>query len=113
LNLLRSREESWKYLKFKQRRLLNLPPTGSVYEFVGGLYGNGREDETRATASISFLELPSLDAGLLGNSQHELKVWTHTMDDVSTIDFTMDPAQDLLVLVTLAPPEFVIFCTTD
>lgn len=108
LNRLRSREDSWKYLKFKERRLLNPPPTGSVYEFVGGLYGIGKEDETRATASISFLELPSLDAALLGNSQEELNVWTHTMNGVSTIDFTMDPAQDLLVLVALAPREFVV-----
>ena len=107
LNLLRTREDSWKYLEFKQRRLLKLPPTGCVYEFVGGLYGNGREDETRATASISFLELPSLDAALLGCPQNELKVWTHTMHDVSTIDFTMDPVQDLLILVGLAPQEFV------
>ena len=30
-----------------------------------------------------------------------------TMHDVSTIDFTMDPAQDLLVLVGLAPQAFV------
>lgn len=109
LKLLRTREDSWKYLEFKQRRLLKLPPTGSVYEFAGGLYGNGREDETRVTASISFLELPSLDAALLGCPQNELKVWTHTMDDVSTIDFTMDPAQDLLVLVGLAPQEFADF----
>jgi hypothetical protein len=107
LNLLRTREVSWKYLKFKQRRILKLPPTGSVYEFIGGLYGNGREDETRATASISFLELPSLDAALLGNPQNELNVWTHAIYGVSAIDFTMDPAQDLLVLVGLAPPEFV------
>jgi hypothetical protein len=111
LNLLRTREVSWKYLTFKQRRILKLPPTGSVYEFVGGMYGNGREDETRATASISFLELPSLDAALLGNPQDELSVWTHTMDGVSAIDFTMDPAQDLLVLVALAPPEFVYLFT--
>jgi len=107
LRFLRSREEAWKYLDFKERRPLNLPPTGSVYEFVGGLYGNGREDETRATASISFLELPSLDARLLGDAQDVLKIWTHPMDDVTIIDFTMDPAQDLLVLVGLAPPEYV------
>lgn len=107
LRFLQNREHAWKYLKFEHRRPLNLPPTGSVYEFVGGLYGNGREDETRATASISFLELPSLDARLLGDAQDVLKIWTHPMDDVTIIDFTMDPAQDLLVLVGLAPPEYV------
>ncbi len=109
LNLLRTRETSWKYLKFKQRKVLSLPQTGAVYEFVGGLYGNGKEDETWATILISFLELPSFDT-LLGNSQDDLKVWTHAMDGASTIDFTMDPAQGLLVLVALAPPEFVVLC---
>lgn len=105
LNLLRDREHSWKYLDFRQRHTLRLPPTGSVYEFVGGFYGNGREDETRATASISFLELPSYDFASLGTPRHELQIWTHRMDDVTIIDFTMDPSQDLLVLVALAPAE--------
>ncbi|KJA25538.1 hypothetical protein HYPSUDRAFT_37528 [Hypholoma sublateritium FD-334 SS-4] len=105
LKLLRERERNWKYLDWKQRHTLSLPPTGSVYEFVGGLYGNGTEDGTRATASISFLELPSLDATILGRPKDELKAWTHSMEDVNIIDFTMDPSQDLLVLVALAPRE--------
>ncbi|KAF8178260.1 hypothetical protein BJ912DRAFT_667788 [Pholiota molesta] len=105
LNLLRERENNWKYMNWTKRHTLSLPPTGSVYEFVGGLYGNGREDDSRVTASISFLELPSSDATLLGEPQKELKTWTHTMGDVNIIDFTMDPSQDLLVLVALAPPE--------
>ena len=107
LNFLRRTEDAWKYLDFKQRKVLKLPPTGSVYEFVGGLYGNGREDETRATASISFLELPSLDIASVGDPEPELQIWTHSMDDMTIIDFTMDPTQDLLVLVGLAPAECV------
>jgi len=104
LKLLRDRESAWKYLDFKERHTLKLPPTGSVYEFVGGLYGNGREDDSRATASISFLELPSADAI---DVHRDLQLWTHTMGDVTIIDFTMDPSQDLLVLVALAAPEYV------
>ena len=105
LKLLRDRERAWKYADWKKRHILNLPPTGSVYEFVGGLYGNGREDDSRVTASISFLELPSSDAMFLGEPLHELEMWTHAMADVTIVDFTMDPSQDLLVLVALAPPE--------
>jgi hypothetical protein len=105
LKLLRDRERAWKYVNWKKRHTLKLPPTGSVYEFVGGLYGNGREDDSLVTASISFLELPSADATLLGESPHELQMWTHAMTDVTIVDFTMDPSQDLLVLVALAPPE--------
>ncbi|KAF8802264.1 hypothetical protein BYT27DRAFT_7244898 [Phlegmacium glaucopus] len=105
LRLLRDRERAWKHVDWKKRHTLKLPPTGSVYEFVGGLYGNGREDDSRVTASISFLELPSTDALFLGQPPHELQTWTHSMADVAIVDFTMDPSQDLLVLVALAPAE--------
>ncbi|KAF8155720.1 hypothetical protein B0H34DRAFT_783484 [Crassisporium funariophilum] len=105
LKMLRDRERAWKYMDWKKRHTLRLPPTGSVYEFVGGLYGNGREDDSRVTASISFLELPSVDAFFLNEPHEELKMWTHAMGDVTIIDFTMDPSQDLLVLVALAPPD--------
>lgn len=80
-----------------------------MYEFVGGIYGNGREDENRVTASISFLELPSSDPGYLGIPGKSLRTWTHAMGDVAIIDFTMDPSQNLLVLVALAPAEYVCF----
>lgn len=35
------------------------------------------------------------------------QTWTHPFPEVTIIDFTMDPAQDLLVIVSLAPPEYV------
>ncbi|TFK73531.1 hypothetical protein BDN72DRAFT_834674 [Pluteus cervinus] len=107
LNILREREKSWRYLRWKGRHRLKLPPTGSVYEFVGGLYGNGREDEQRVTASVSFVELPnSLDMPRVNeDGSVDLKMWTHCMGDIQILDFTMDPAQDLLVLVALAPPQ--------
>jgi hypothetical protein len=97
--------------------MLDLPPTGSVYEFVGGFYGNGREDDRRVAPSISFFQLPSAcdededveeEGDEEGESEkfHEMK-WTHTMLDLAIIDFTMDPVQDLLVLVAAAPTECV------
>jgi hypothetical protein len=77
-----------------------------LYEFVGGVYGNGKEGDNRMTTSISFLELPSL--GIPSKTEDvkpptELQTWTHSMPDLSIIDFTMDPLQDLLVLVAVAP----------
>ncbi|PPQ81936.1 hypothetical protein CVT25_013784 [Psilocybe cyanescens] len=105
LSLLRDRERAWKYMNWKKKYTLKLPPTGSVYEFVGGLYGNGREDASRTTASISFLELPTADIPGMDQSADELQMWTHSMGDIVIVDFTMDPSQDLLVLVALAPPE--------
>ena len=106
LELLRDREQAWRVLGWKHRRILDLPPTGSLYEFVGGVYGNGKEGDNRMTTSISFLELPSL--GIPSKTEDvkpptELQTWTHSMPDLSIIDFTMDPLQDLLVLVAVAP----------
>lgn len=98
LQALRDRERAWKTFTWNGRYNLQLPPTGSVYEFVGGLYANGKEDDRRITASISFLELPE------ASSAHDLRLWTHSMHDVTIIDFTMDPSQDLLLLVALAEP---------
>jgi len=100
LNMLRSRERAWKYLDWKKQGTIDLPPTGSVYEFVGGLYGNGREDDSRVTASISFLELPTTDF-----PHRKSQTWTHMMGETTIVDFTMDPSQDLLVLVALARQE--------
>lgn len=100
LELLRSRELDWRVLGWKRRTFVDLPPTGSLYEFVGGVYANGREGDNRLTTSISFLELPSVDP-----REEQLKTWSHSMPDLSIIDFTMDPGQDLLVLVTVASPQ--------
>jgi hypothetical protein len=104
LRLLTNRENAWSGLRWKARHTLKLPPTGSVYEFVGGIYGNGREDDNRITASISFLELPTSSS----DPSRPLRTWTHPMGDVTIIDFTMDPSQDLLVLVAVAPLEYVL-----
>lgn len=100
LELLRSRELDWRVLGWKRRTFVDLPPTGSLYEFVGGVYANGREGDNRLTTSISFLELPSVDP-----REEQLKTWSHSMPDLSIIDFTMDPGQDLLVLVAVASPQ--------
>lgn len=104
LGLLRDREQAWSDLRWKARHTLRLPPTGSVYEFVGGIYGNGREDDNRVTDSISFLELPTASC----DPTRALRTWTHATNDVTIIDFTMDPSQDLLVLVAVAPLEYVL-----
>ncbi|KAJ7166480.1 hypothetical protein C8R43DRAFT_196280 [Mycena crocata] len=103
LKLIRDRERNWRSpQKWGPLQKLNLPPTGTVYEFVGGYYANGREDENKITSGISFFELPSTEPT---TSDAPLKTWTHAMGGLKIVDFTMDPAQDLLVLVTLAPPQ--------
>ncbi|KAF8649154.1 hypothetical protein AX16_005952 [Volvariella volvacea WC 439] len=113
LKLIRSREDSWRHLRWAKKQTLTLPDSGTVYEFVGGVYANGRENHNKTAASISFLRLPSSTNHLLtSDDSSSLKnvgfeptepPWAHSMDDVVVLDFTMDPAQDLLVLVVLAP----------
>ncbi|KAJ6473647.1 hypothetical protein C8R47DRAFT_717525 [Mycena vitilis] len=103
LKLLRDRELSWRTPeRWNTLQKLTLPPTGTVYEFVGGYYANGREDDNKITSGISFFELPSTEPTRL---DAPLKSWTHAMGGIKIVDFTMDPAQDLLVLVALAPPQ--------
>lgn len=103
LQHLQQRESMWKSLAWKNPQKVDLPQTGSVYEFMGGIYANGRESDTKSTASISFYELVS--SGKIPGvvSAAEQQTWSHYMDDLSIIDFTMDPNQDLLVLVAHAP----------
>jgi hypothetical protein len=99
---LRTREKNWRNLTYKKLQTIKLPNTGQVYEFMGGVYGNGREEDQKITGSIAFYDLPRLDG-----SPSELEPWIHTMYDLSIIDFTMDPEQDLLLLVSLAPSTYV------
>jgi hypothetical protein len=94
---LQDRECSWKHFKWQHKYSLRLPTAGSVYEFIGGFYGNAM------ASKISFIQLPSTGdpADTLGLT------WIHDIPDVSFVDFTMDPSQDLLVLLADAPVEYV------
>ncbi|KAJ7057997.1 hypothetical protein C8F01DRAFT_303767 [Mycena amicta] len=58
--------------------------------------------ENKVTSGITFFELPSTEPTC---STEPLKTWTHSIGSLKIADFTMDPAQDLLVLVALAPPR--------
>ncbi|KAJ4474169.1 hypothetical protein C8R41DRAFT_923933 [Lentinula lateritia] len=93
LRILRDRENAWRTFSPKSQHRLKLNHSGTVYEFAGGVYGTGKEIDRR-TAYITFYDLPSVTSG----AQRSI---THTFTDVNVIDFTMDPAQDLLVLVSM------------
>lgn len=92
------------HMRWKGRHKVRLPFAGSVYDFVGGIYGNGGDDNDGTTSSLSFLKLPSLDDGIHRDEIPKSKLWLHSMQGLLIFDFTMDPSQDLLVLLTLAPP---------
>ncbi|KIL61055.1 hypothetical protein M378DRAFT_187637 [Amanita muscaria Koide BX008] len=105
LQILREREFAWSRGRWKARHKMNLPFTGSVYDFVSGIYGNGGDDTDGTTTSISFLKLPSAQDQTTGGHIPEPKLWNHSMSNLLIFDFTMDPSQDLLVLLALAPPS--------
>ncbi|KAL1662243.1 hypothetical protein GGF50DRAFT_59390 [Schizophyllum commune] len=102
LNMLRTREQAWRGLRWSARHRITLPPTGPIYEFIGGIYGNGQEDENRVTSTISFFELPTQVKGRTMPAHP--RVWTHPMGTLSIVDFTLDPTHDLLALVASASP---------
>lgn len=97
--LLRERERSWRHLNWHTQHALKLPAHGSIYELIGGFYGNV------IYPSITLIELPST----MPNSELDFpgRTWVHTMPDITIVDFTMDPSQDLLVLLANASAEYV------
>ncbi|KAF8627363.1 hypothetical protein AX15_004428 [Amanita polypyramis BW_CC] len=105
LQVLREREYAWCHMRWKGRYKLKLPFAGSVYDFSGGIYGNGGDETDGTTASISFLKLPSVGEESHYDQAPKPRLWTHVMSDMLIFDFTMDPSQDLLVLLALASPS--------
>ncbi|KAI0322866.1 hypothetical protein OF83DRAFT_267940 [Amylostereum chailletii] len=101
--LLDEREARWRSLRWKSVHSLPIPSAGAIYEFVGGIYCNalGHGDDRRASSSISFYQLPST----LPDQDNRILSWTLSVFQMDVIDFSIDPSQDLLVLVASAPPK--------
>jgi len=97
-----------------------------MYDFVNGIYAIGQNaaNDRRFSENVTFYRLPpypllqaskedgagSTQASAAngandtpgGNSKGDS--WTYSFG-MTILDFTMDPEQDLLVLLALAPPE--------
>ncbi|TFY68712.1 hypothetical protein EVG20_g3440, partial [Dentipellis fragilis] len=97
--LLHDREQRWHSLRWKHKIATPVPAAGSIYEFVGGVYGNGHGhgDDRRVSGSITFYQFPS--TGFPFDESKPVPSWTLSGFDINIIDFSMDPSQDLLVLV--------------
>ena len=102
------------------------PHTAYMYDFVNGIYAIGQNaaNDRRFSENVTFYRLPPYpippvsnkeDArsresntangsnnSLNGNSKRDS--WTYAFG-MTILDFTMDPEQDLLVLLALAPQE--------
>ena len=97
-----------------------------MYDFVNGIYAIGQNagNDRRFSENVIFYRLPpypTLQASIgegagLGEAdtsngandtpdgKPERSSWTYAFG-MTILDFTMDPEQDLLVLLALAPPE--------
>jgi hypothetical protein len=101
LKIIREREDAWKRLEWTCRSTLQF--SSRWYDFVGGVYGNGSDQQDIFIKSIDFFKLPSANP-----PSEDIRTWSHSMVvGLNFIDFTMDPAQDLLVLVEVAPRPYV------
>jgi hypothetical protein len=98
LNILREREYAWKRLEWKYSYSSDLCPN-PLGEFAGGI--NAIPIYRGFIRSIKFLKFHSADPT---SGKDTTISWNHTMDGLSVVRFTMDPSQDLLILVAFAPP---------
>lgn len=97
--LLRECESNWRHFRWRQKHTLDLFALGSIYELTGGFYGNAMPP------FVTLVELPSATTDSALDTPG--RSWFFSMPDIAVVDFTMDPAQDLLVLLAYAPSEFV------
>jgi len=97
-----------------------------MYDFVNGIYAIGQNaaGDRRFSENVTFYRLPphptplaSKEGGVVsviasGNGTpsgaSKGDTWTYAFG-MTILDFTMDPEQDFLVLLALAPPELVLF----
>ena len=90
-----------------------MPNAGAIYEFVGGVYCNARAgpDERRVNGEIRFYQLPDAfgepTSGNGRGSVGDVKHWKVDVSDMVVLDFTVDPGQDLAVLVAIAEEPYV------
>lgn len=87
LAMLRERQEAWRELRWRSRQEYPMLE-GGVWELYGGVIAQADGDRT-----LAFTQLPS------DIRRIEEKHWK--IEDVGVVirDFSMDPAQDLLIVV--------------
>jgi F-box-like len=90
---LKTVQDGWSNLRFRQRRQIpfNLGP--GVWEMFGGVLAQGMPGPM--VRGLAFTELPSAVNRASGHT------WEHRDLGVDIRDFAMDSAQDLLVLIAL------------
>jgi hypothetical protein len=100
LKRLRKHQEAWDTMTWTQDSFIKMT-RGQVWELYGGVLAQGRPK-----SSFMFWQLPSTSRGT------ETKHWSVHLDDseIKVRDFTIDPSQDLLVIVDCPSALCVPLC---
>lgn len=88
LERLNQRQAAWDELTWAEDKCIETL-TGQVWELYGGVLALSTADRR----TLSFRQLPSHHRGI------EEKTWTVDVSNLNLRDFTIDPSQDLLVIV--------------
>jgi hypothetical protein len=94
LRILRQTQKGWLGLNFQRRQTIELERETPTYELQGSVFLRGRTSVgSNSTAGISGYIMAST---LTGDEMHQ---WTVERFPSGVRDFTLDPLQDLLVLI--------------
>lgn len=100
LRILRQTQKGWLGLNFQRRQTIELESETPTYELQGSVFLRGRSpDGTNSTAGISGYIMAS---ALTSDEMHQ---WTVERFPSEVRDFTLDPLQDLLVLIEEKPMD--------
>ena len=84
-----------------------MPENSQVWELAGGVLAHGLPSED-VPRGLAFVELPSVALNMPG------RTWQHNDLGVPIRDFTMDPSQDLIVVIGKTYPDlFVTFFLSE
>jgi hypothetical protein len=119
-------QRRWNSLDWTAMHKVECPHTAYMYDFVNGIYAIGQNaaNDRRFSENVTFYRLPpystlqaSVEEGAgpseanypygandTPNGNPKGESWTYAFG-MTILDFTMDPEQDLLVLMALAPPK--------
>lgn len=105
---LETQRANWSNLRFRKQATFPMPENSRVWELAGGVLAHGlpAEDVTRG---LAFVELPSVALGTPG------RTWHYTDLGMPIRDFSMDPSQDLVVVLGKARVDdsFVTLSLSD
>ena len=91
---MRQTQKGWLGLNFQRRQTIELERETPTYELQGSVFLRGRSPAgTNSTSGISGYIMAST---LTGDEMHQ---WTVERFPSEVRDFTLDPLQDLLVLI--------------